>query len=162
MSDWFHRPLGRAVYAARWTMAPIYVGLFVALVMLAVKFIQTLVVLGLELPHLSSTDTMLGVLRLADLALLAHLVLILALAGWESVIGPITPERSDFADLGFGAVKVKVLGSIVAIAAIQVLEEFVHIDVATPSPLLWQLGLLLGFAMAGVLLAVMDRMGGGH
>ena len=105
---------------------------------------------------------MLGVLRLVDLALVANMVLIVMLAGWESVIGPLTPERSNFADLGFGAIKVKLLGSIVAIAAIQVLEGFVHIGDIAIQPLLWQLVLLLGFAVAGLLLAAMDRLGGGH
>lgn len=163
MSDeWLHRPLGRAVYAARWAMAPIYLGLFAALVMLAVKFVQKLIVLGGRLAGLSGADTVLGVLQLVDLALLANMVLIVVLAGWEGVIGPIVPERSGFADLGFGAVKVKLLGSIVAIAAIQVLEGFVHIDAASLWTVLWQLALLLGFAVAGVLLAAMDRIGGGH
>ncbi len=162
MTDWLHRPLGRAVFAARWAMVPIYLGLFVALVMLAVKFLQQLVALGVTLPGLSGADTVLGVLRLVDLALLANMVLIVVLAGWDSVIGPLTPERSDFADLGFGAIKVKLLGSIVAIAAIQVLEGFVHIGDVAIAPLLWQLVLLLGFGVAGLLLALMDRLGGGH
>ena len=162
MTDWLHRPLGRAVFAARWAMVPIYLGLFAALVMLAVKFLQQLVALGVALPGLSGADTVLGVLRLVDLALLANMVLIVVLAGWDSVIGPLTPERSDFADLGFGAIKVKLLGSIVAIAAIQVLEGFVHISDVAIAPLLWQLVLLLGFGVAGLLLALMDRLGGGH
>ena len=162
MTDWLHRPLGRAVFAARWAMVPIYLGLFAALVMLAVKFLQQLVALGVTLPGLSGADTVLGVLRLVDLALLANMVLIVVLAGWDSVIGPLTPERSDFADLGFGAIKVKLLGSIVAIAAIQVLEGFVHISDVAIAPLLWQLVLLLGFGVAGLLLALMDRLGGGH
>ncbi|MBW4093161.1 MAG: TIGR00645 family protein [Proteobacteria bacterium] len=160
--DWLHRPLGRAVYAARWVMAPIYLGLFAALVMLAAKFLQKLVALGGRLVALSGADTVIGVLQLVDLALLANLVLIVVLAGWEGVIGPITPERSGFSDLGFGAVKVKLLGSIVAIAAIQVLESFVHIDAASLWTVVWQIALLLGFAVAGVLLAAMDRIGGGH
>lgn len=143
-------------------MAPIYIGLFAALAMLAIKFVQRLVALGIALPGLSGVDTVLGVLQLVDLALLANMVLIVVLAGWGGVIGPVSPERSGFADLDFGAVKVKLVGSIVSIAAIQLLEGFVHVADVALRPLLWQLALLLGFAVAGVLLAVMDRIGGGH
>ena len=143
-------------------MAPIYLGLFAALVMLAVKFVQRLVALGVALPGSSGAETVLGVLQLVDLALLANLMMIVVLAGWEGVIGPIVPERSGFAGLGFDAVKVKLLGSIVAIAAIQVLEGFVHLDTASLRTVLWQLALMLGFAVAGVLVALMDRIGGGQ
>jgi uncharacterized protein (TIGR00645 family) len=162
VTDTPHRPFARAVHAARWFMAPIYLGLFVAMAMLVVKFVQTLVALGVALPGLSGAGTVLAVLQLVDLALVANLVLIVVLAGWDGVIGLVSAEPARMADFGFGALKVKLLGSIVSIAAIQLLEGFVHAADVALRPLLWQLMLMLGFAVAGVLLAVMDRLGEGH
>lgn len=157
-----HRPLGRVVFAARWAMAPIYLGLAVALVLLTVKFLQKLMALALGLPGLDGSDTVLAVLRLVDLALVANLVLVVLLAGWVSVIGPLSDDKPELAELGFGAVKLRLVASITAIAAIQVLESFVHIQDEPPQRLAWELAVLLGIALAGVLLALMDRLSGGH
>ena len=158
MTGW----LGRVVFAARWAMAPIYLGLAAALVLLAVKVVQRLVTLGMGIAHMDGAETVLSVLRLVDLALVANLVLIVLLAGWDNIIGALPAERRDFADLGFGAVKLRLIASIVAIAAIQVLESFVHIDQASSGLIRWQLAVMLGVAAAGVLLALMDRLSGGH
>ena len=150
------------MYAARWAMAPIYLGLFAALAMLAFKFGQELLGLAVALPGLTGTHTVLAVLRLVDLSLLANLILVIVLGGWENNIGPFTTERSAFANIGFGEMKLRLMASVAAIAAIQLLETFVHIEDFPPVRIMWQLAALLGFALAGVLLAAMDRIGGGH
>ncbi|MDE2583617.1 MAG: YqhA family protein [Rhodospirillales bacterium] len=156
------RPLGRVVYAARWVMAPMYVGLAIALVFLVVKFLQKLIAFGTGLAAMDGDAAVLGVLRLVDITLVGNLVLIVLLAGWASVIGPLTGGRTEFAELDFGAVKLRLVASIAAIAAIQVLESFIHIAEVPLGRLLWELAVLLGIALAGVLLALMDRLSGGH
>jgi uncharacterized protein (TIGR00645 family) len=157
------RNLGRLLFAARWIMAPIYLGLLVSLLLLAVKFVQKAVSAVSGILTLSTSDTIVTVLTLVDLALVGNLVLIVMLAGWENFVGPLlairgTGRPGSLATLDFGAVKLKLIASIVAIVGIQILETFVHIGDVPKQDALLQLGILLGVAVAGVFLALMDRL----
>ena len=64
--------------------------------------------------------------------------------------------------MDFATVKLRLIGSIVAIAAIQILETFVHIDEVKSQDAAWQLAILLGIGVVGVLLALADRLSEGH
>jgi uncharacterized protein (TIGR00645 family) len=157
------RNMGRAVFAARWLLAPIYLGLLVVLAMLAVKFVQRLVIAVPLLLGMTSNDLILTALALVDLSLLANLVVIVIFAGWTNFVGPLLhdPGERDSAwasNLDFSAVKLKLIGSMATIAAIQILESFVHIADMDKSEAAWQLAILLGITVTGVLLAVMDRI----
>jgi uncharacterized protein (TIGR00645 family) len=157
------RNLGRVLFATRWLMAPIYVGLLASLVLLALKFVQKLIQAVRGFLPLSTTEAMLVVLQLVDIALVANLVLIVIFAGWESVIGPLlSGTKPQFSGLGFGMVKLRLVGSIAAVASIQILETFMHISEASATDAMWQLAILLGIGVTGVLLALMDWLGGHH
>ncbi|HTB42465.1 MAG TPA: YqhA family protein [Acetobacteraceae bacterium] len=157
--------LGRLMFAARWIMAPIYIGLLVGLVLLAVKFVQKLVALVPGLMAMSGSDTVLALLGLVDLSLVANLMLIVVLAGWQSFVDPLLAadfdKRPDWLVLDFSAIKLKLIGSIAVIAAILMLESFVHADSLAPATMGWQLAILLGIGVLGVLLALMDRLSHG-
>jgi uncharacterized protein (TIGR00645 family) len=154
--------LGRVILAARWLMAPIYIGLLFGLVLLAVKFVQKLIALAPKLLQMSPEDTVLAVLGLVDLSLVANLVLIVVLAGWQGFVDPLLSSHLDdqpaWLALDFSAIKLKLIGSVAVIAAIAVLESFMHADTLAPATLGWQLGTLLTIGVLGVLLALMDRL----
>jgi len=159
------RNMGRVMFAARWLVAPIYLGLLVVLALLAVKFVQKLVMAVPLVLGMTSNDLILAALALVDLSLVANLVAIVIYAGWSNFVGPLLrdPAERDAAwagDLDFSAVKLKLIGSIAAIAAIQILESFLHIDDVPKQDAAWQLAILLGIGVTGVLLAAMDRIGG--
>ncbi len=153
------RNLGHAMFATRWLLAPIYVGLLAALVILVIKFVQKLVLTFDGLLGLSFTDTTLAVLQLLDIALVANLVLIVMFSGWQNVIGPLFSEQPT-SILGFGALKQTLIASIAAIAAISILETFMYVNASTSAQALWQVVILVGIGVTGVLLAWMDRLGG--
>jgi uncharacterized protein (TIGR00645 family) len=158
--------LGRVVFAARWLMAPIYVGLLVGLLLLVVKFVQKLADLVPDLLQLSGADTVLAVLGLVDLSLVANLVLIVVLAGWQGVVDPLLGSHLDdqpgWLALDFSAIKLKLVGSIAAIAAIDTLESFMHVDALSTPTVARQLAILLSIGVLGVLLAAMDRLSHKH
>ena len=156
------RNMGRVMFAARWLVAPIYLGLLAVLALVAVKFVQKLVLAVPLVLGMTSNDLILTTLTLVDLSLVANLVAIVIFAGWTNFVGPLLhePGARDTAwvgDLDFSAVKLKLIGSI---AAIQMLESFVHIDDVAKPDAAWQLAILLGIGVTGVLLAAMDRIGG--
>jgi uncharacterized protein (TIGR00645 family) len=127
--------------------------------------VQKLVTTVPQVLSMSTNDIILLALTLVDLSLVANLVVIVIFAGWANFVGPLLrePGERDSAwagNLDFAAVKLKLIGSIAAIAAIQILESFVHIDEVAKPDVAWQLAILLGVAVTGVLLAAMDRLSG--
>jgi uncharacterized protein (TIGR00645 family) len=167
LEDRVRRNLGRVMFAARWIMAPIYLGLLFSLLLIVVKFVQKLVQALPGFLALSSEQAIFLVLTLVDLSLVGNLVVIVMFAGWETFVGRLLAAKSDdrprwLEVLDFTAVKLKLIGSIVAIAAIQILETFVHINEVKPVEAAWQLAILVGVAVVGVLLALTDRLSEGH
>ena len=165
--DRTRRNLGRVMFIARWIMAPLYLGLLAGLLLLVAKFIQVLVQAVPKLLSQTSNETIYAVLTLVDLSLVANLVVIVIFAGWENFVGRLlegaASERPAWlGGLDFSAVKLKLIGSIATIAAILILETFVHIDETSMQDAVLQLVILLAIAATGVMMAVMDRIGGKH
>jgi len=161
LEERIRRNLGRGMFVARWIMAPIYLGLLVALVLVAVKFVQKLVQTIPGFLALDSNEAIFLVLTLVDLSLVANLVVIVIFAGWENFVGRLLTSQSEerplwLGGLDFATVKLRLIGSIAAIAAIQILETFVHIEDWKPQEAAWQLAILLGIGLLGVLLALAD------
>ena len=151
------------IFASRWLLAPFYVGLVGAIVLLLFKFGKEFV--GL-LPLVVTGDggqVMVGVLTLVDVALVANLLLIIIFAGYENFVSKIhTADHEDrpewMGHVSFSDLKIKVIGSIVAISGIELLKAFVNIDAYTNQQLAWKVGLHLTFVVSGVLFALMDRL----
>jgi uncharacterized protein (TIGR00645 family) len=161
------RNAGRVMFTARWIMAPIYLGLLLALILVVVKFVQKLVQAVPGFLALSGNEAILVILALVDLSLVANLVVIVIFAGWENFVGRLLASQGDdqpvwLGGMDFATVKLRLIGSIVAIAAIQILETFVHIEDVRPQDAAWQLAILLGVGAVGVLLALTDRLSEGH
>jgi uncharacterized protein (TIGR00645 family) len=91
------------------------------------------------------------------------LVLIVMWAGYENFVSHMDlgnhRDRPHWvAHIGYGDLKIKLLTSIVAISAIHVLEDFMHVDAKSDRDLGWSVGIHLTFIVSGVLLAVMDKL----
>ena len=166
LEERIQRNLGRAMFAARWIMAPIYLGLLAALVLIVVKFVQKLAGAIPGFLALTTNEAIFLVLSLVDLSLVANLVVIVIFAGWENFVGRLLAAKSDsrpefLGGLDFGTIKLRLIGSIAAIAAILILETFVHIDDITAVRAALQLAILLGIGVLGVLLAIADKLSKG-
>lgn len=153
--------LERGLFASRWLMAPFYVGLAVALAGLMVKFVQQLIE---PFPHflaLKETEIILWVLTLIDLSLAANLLLMVIFAGYENFVSRMHagdhPDRPDWmGTIDFSGMKLKLIASIVAISAIQLLKVFMALDTVPRADLPWLVGIHITFVVSGVLLALMD------
>ena len=130
--------LGRVLLAMRWVMAPFYLGLLCALLLLVIKFVQKLVAAVPVLLTESSNDTIFTVLSLIDLSLVANLLVIVMFSGWQNFIGRLLAGRTGevpewLGMLDFSAVKLKLIGAVMVIGTISMLESFVYIDQKLPS-----------------------------
>ena len=157
------RALERLLFASRWALAPFYVGLALGLLWLLARFAVSsfqLVVHGLSG---DADHVIVGILGLIDLSLVANLIVIVMFSGYENFIGRLHldehPDRPGWmGHVAFGDLKLKLVASVVAIAAVHVLEDFMDVSELTDRDLAWRSGLLMLFAVVGVLLAVMDRV----
>jgi uncharacterized protein (TIGR00645 family) len=62
--------------------------------------------------------------------------------------------------VGFSDLKIKLIGSIVAISGIELLKAFVNVDSLSNEEMAWKVGIHLTFVFSGVMFALMDRLGG--
>ncbi len=151
------------IFASRWLMAPVYIGLSLALLALLIGFF-------IELSHFfvgvfseNQSHTILGILSLIDFALTGNLLLIVIFSGYENFVSKIDtsfhkdqPEWKGKVD--FNALKLKLIASIVAISGIHLLKVFMDIDKVPENSIKWMVIIHVVFVVSGVMLAFMDKI----
>lgn len=152
------------LFKSRWLLTPFYVGLVLSILLLLIKFAKEFAALVVTAFTGEGTELIIGVLSLIDVALIANLLLIIVFAGYENFVSKIdTGDNEDrpswMGHVGFSDLKMKVIGSIVAISAIELLKSFVNVVELTNEQLAWKVAIHLTFVISGVLFAVMDRLG---
>ncbi len=157
------RWLERGIFSSRWLLAPLYVGLAASLVVVLIAFARKFASLALGALTADSDSTIIGVLSLIDLALLANLILIVMFSGYETFVSRLHldghPDKPSWiGHVDFAGLKLKLMASIVAISAISLLEDFMHVEGIDNRNLAWHVGIHLTFVVSGVVLAVMDRV----
>ena len=159
------RLLEKFLFSSRWLLAPFYVGLVVALAILLVKAMQELFHFVVHVVSASEADVILGVLTLVDLTLTGSLIVIVIFSGYENFVSRI--EAADHRDwpewmgkIDFTGLKLKLMSSIVAISAVQLLKSFMNIGKIPDRDLAWYVGIHLVFVVSGLLLAWTDRLSG--
>jgi uncharacterized protein (TIGR00645 family) len=157
--------LATILYGTRWLLAPLCVELLVAELLVLAQFFRELWHTVLEFPELSGGQVILAVLKLIDLMLVGYLALMIIGAGIASFApaAAAEPHRPKWMAHGdFGVLKLKILASITAIAAIDLLEYSVDIAKTDKGDLVWEIAILLTFVFSGVLLALTDRLAVEH
>jgi uncharacterized protein (TIGR00645 family) len=157
--------LEKTLFASRWLLAPFYLGLAIGIGILLIKFVQELFHLAMSAFRGTESEAILGVLSLVDLALTGSLLLIVILSGYENFVSKIDHSRhKDWPEwmgtIDFTALKIKLLGSIVAISAIQLLKQFMAVKSASDRELMWYVIIHVVFVVSSVLLALSDRISG--
>lgn len=152
--------------ACRWVIAPLYLGLIAVLLIVVIEFFRELLAAVGEFGGMGGSAVILVALRLIDLVLLGNLVLIMTVEGVDMFAAktvaadPADPRRTIGA-VDFIGLKLKILASIVAIAAVDLLESFINIDSMNKTDVLWEVAILLAFVLAGLVLAWTDRLAAG-
>jgi uncharacterized protein (TIGR00645 family) len=162
------RLLEAILFNSRWLLAPVYLGLIVSLAMLVVTFVLELAEAFPNVLHMSTEQAILSVLSLIDLSLAMNLVLIVVFSGYENFVSKIDTGGSEdrphwMGTLDFSGLKMKLIGSIVAISAISLLRAFMALTqagaVLDERKMGWMIGLHMTFIVSGVLFALMDWIG---
>lgn len=128
----FERNFEKALFAARWLVAPIYVGLIFCLIVLIVILVKYSILIAMQIPHITAHDAIVATLSFIDLALIANLVLIVMFTGYASFVSKLNID--DYEDkpewlgkVDFSGLKLKLFASIAAISGIELLKAFMDL-----------------------------------
>ncbi len=159
------RQLEGGIFGSRWLLAPFYVGLALSMFMLLITFLKEFAHLMPQLFGAKPGEVIVGVLSLVDIVMVANLILLVIFAGYENFVSKIdTSDHEDRPDwmglVSFSDLKIKLMGTIVAISGIDLLKTFLDVTAHNPETIKWRVILHLTFVTSGVLVALMDRLAG--
>jgi uncharacterized protein (TIGR00645 family) len=151
------------LYASRWLLAPIYLGLSFGLLLLSLKFFQEVFHI---LPLIFSTkeaDLVLIILSLIDLSLVGGLLVMIMLSGYENFVSTIDLDEGEeklswLGKMDAGSLKQKVAASIVAISSIHLLKAFMNAESIDNDKLMWYVIIHMTFVLSAIGMAYVDRM----
>lgn len=151
------------LYASRWILAPVFLGLSLALLALAIKFFQELYHLLPMVLETSESDLVLTILALVDLALVGSLLVMVMFSGYENFVSQLDIKEGSeklgwLGKLDSGTLKLKVAASIVAISSIHLLRIFVNAHQIPDNKLMWYVLIHLTFVVSALMVAYMDKL----
>lgn len=168
------RPRGRAsasrleravegtILASRWLLAPLYLALAALLVLFALKAVQEIAHLYAIVFAASETELVLASLSVIDLVLIANLVVMVVISGYETFVSRLDAlgdesRPSWLGKLDSSTIKVKLAASVVAVSSIHLLKVFINLERYSKSQLIAFAGIHLVFVVSALLLGILDR-----
>jgi uncharacterized protein (TIGR00645 family) len=157
----------KALFASRWILAPIFLGLSLALIALGFKFFQQAWHIFGDLVDMSESNLVLTVLAMIDIVLVGSLIIMVMFSGYENFVSTIDSKGTDslswLGKLDAGTLKLKVAASIVAISSIHLLRIFMQIgnkaeETYSNQQIMWYVIVHMTFVVSAVLLGVLDKM----
>jgi uncharacterized protein (TIGR00645 family) len=160
----FETVLEKLVFASRWVQAPMYLGLIVASVLYAYKFMVELFHIIATLHHITETQLMMGVLTLVDIVMVGNLLVMVVIGGYATFVSRLDSiekhaDRPDWLDhVDAGTLKIKMATALVGISGIHLLKAFIDISEKTHRDVMWQVIIHGVFLLSAVMLAWTEKI----
>jgi uncharacterized protein (TIGR00645 family) len=160
------RTIERLLFASRWLLAPVYLGMSLALLALGIKFFMELYHLLTHVFELAEADLVLVLLAMVDMVLVGSLIIMVMFSGYENFVSQIdvadeTEKLGWLGKLDANSLKLKVASSIVAISSIHLLRAFMNARETPSETLKWYVIIHLTFVVSAVMMGVLDRITAG-
>ena len=149
------------ILASRWLLVVFYLGLTAALALYCVAFSKKLFDFAAKVFVLEETDTILKMLGLIDAALVASLIVMVIISGYENFVSRFDNAEGEVDWLGkidAGSLKIKVASTIVAISSIHLLQVFLNSTQFTDSKIMWLTIMHMAFVVSALFLAYIDKV----
>ncbi len=155
--------LERTMYASRWIMAPVYLGMSLVLLALAIKFFQELYHFLPRILSLPDSEIILKLLTFIDLTLVGSLTVIVMFSGYENFVSRMDIESSTeklewLGTHDYGSLKTKVTSSIVAISSIHLLKIFMNLNATDTDKLQWYVIIHLTLVVSAFFMGYLDKI----
>lgn len=151
----------RIILASRWLLVVFYIGLAIALMLYAVSFGVKLWKFATHITSSDEAESILDMLGLIDAALVASLVVMVIISGYENFVSKFDEEDKVhwLGEIDANSLKIKVASTIVAISSIHLLQIFLNVGSQTGEQLLWYTIIHIAFVVSALFLAFIDRIG---
>jgi uncharacterized protein (TIGR00645 family) len=159
--------IGWSIFASRWIQAPLYIGLILAQAVYVIKFWKQLVHLITDFGHFDENEVMLIVLGLVDVVMIANLLIMVIIGGYETFVSRIKqvsdhPDQPEWlSHVNANVLKVKLAMAIVGISSIHLLKTFIEYGTEntglTETEVMWQTIIHVVFVASAIGLAYIDR-----
>jgi uncharacterized protein (TIGR00645 family) len=149
------------ILASRWLLVVFYLGLTLALGLYAITFAKKLMDYFSTVIALNETEAILKILALIDASLVASLVVMVIISGYENFVSRIDNADGELSWLGkidASSLKIKVASTIVAISSIHLLQVFLNAEQFSDSKIMWLTIVHMAFVFSALLLAYIDRV----
>ncbi|HEY5674678.1 MAG TPA: TIGR00645 family protein [Malonomonas sp.] len=162
------------IFKSRWLLAPFFIGLILALVVLLGNFIKELFYLNYNFFELTKSESIVSILSLLDITLIACLVIVIIFSGYDIFVSKFSLIEDNekptwMGKIYFSDLKLKLITAIVAISSVELLREIINVDNIENSSnetMAWKIGFHLTFVLTGVLFAltelIVSKKGQGH
>ena len=153
----------KILYASRWLLAPIYLGLSLGLLILGLKFFQEIIHILPLIFETKETDIVLLILSLIDISLVGGLIVMVMLSGYENFVSTIDLDEGSeklnwLGKMDAGSLKQKVAASIVAISSIHLLKAFMNAQSIENDKLMWYVIIHMTFVLSAIGMAYVDSV----
>ena len=161
--DKIERLIEKTMYRSRWLLAPIYLGLTLALLALGIKFFQEVFHLLPHVVEMAEADMILVVLSLIDIAMVGGLIVMVMMSGYENFVSQLDVDENEeklswLGKMDTSSLKMKIAASIVAISSIHLLKIFMNASNIDNDKLLWYVIMHLTFVASAFAMGALDKV----
>lgn len=162
-SKGFRNTLSSLIFLSRWLQAPLYLGLILAQAVYVWHFMVELVHLLQKTPGIKETEIMLIVLGLIDVVMIANLLIMVIIGGYETFVSRLYldghPDQPEWlSHVNAGILKVKLATALIGISSVHLLKSFISPKDMTHHDLFWQVTIHVTFLVSALVLAWIDRL----
>lgn len=158
-----HSTLSGFIFWSRWLQAPLYLGLIIAQTVYVYHFMVELWHLVTDVRQMSETDIMLLVLGLIDVVMIANLLIMVIVGGYETFVSRLNlqnhPDEPEWlSHVNAGVLKVKLAMALIGISSIHLLKTFINAPQMNEQTIMWQVVIHLTFVVSALAMAYTDRL----
>ena len=149
------------MYRSRWLLAPIYLGLSIAVLALGIKFFQELIHLFMQITVITEAKMILIILSLIDIAMVGGLIVMVMMSGYENFVSQLDIDENEeklnwLGKMDSSSLKAKIAASIVAISSIHLLKIFMNAAEIPDNKLMWYVIIHLTFVGSAFAMGLLD------
>ena len=162
-SGYFEILIEKIIFRSRWILAGFYLLLVATLFLVAIKFLKEFTHFAMIFWHASEAEFVTGVLAIVDKTLLGNLLILIIFSGYENFVSVIGAAKNSadrpkwMGGVDFASLKLKLIGSIVALSGINLLAAFLEIETTNKDNLGWMVGIHLTFVVTGLIFALSEK-----
>jgi uncharacterized protein (TIGR00645 family) len=151
------------IFWSRWLQAPLYLGLIVAQGVYVFQFMHELVMLVTKAGSLGEADIMLLVLGLIDVVMIANLLIMVIIGGYETFVSRLDldshPDQPEWlSHVNAGVLKVKLAMALIGISSIDLLRTFINAAQIDDRTIVARVAIHVTFLISAIALAYTDRL----